>query len=130
MIAPTLSSADAAQAPTTDARTVPSATGSDRQGTTDGRYTLRRELARGGMGRIWIADDATLSRTVAVKELLESSGTRSLRFARELSLTSRLEHPSIVSIHDGGTWTTEKLAERGAELKKKLATCCAKRAKR
>src|SRR5689334_4833700 len=75
---------------------------SDRAGTTDGRYTLRRELARGGMGRIWVADDARLSRTVAIKELLEPAGNLRARFDRELALTSRLEHPAIVSIHDGG----------------------------
>ena len=98
---------DAARAPTTAAGAVGDA-GADRQGTTDGRYTLVRELARGGMGRIWIADDARLSRRVAIKELLEGSGSRGARFERELSLTSRLEHPSIVSIHDGGTWADGK----------------------
>jgi tetratricopeptide (TPR) repeat protein len=81
---------------------------SDRAGTSDGRYTLRRELARGGMGRIWIADDARLSRTVAIKELLEPTGNLRPRFDRELALTSRLEHPAIVSIHDGGVWPDGK----------------------
>ena len=76
-------------------------------GTSDGRYTLRSELARGGMGRIWIADDARLSRRVAIKELLEPTGQRA-RFERELALTSRLEHPSIVSVQDGGTWADGK----------------------
>jgi hypothetical protein len=70
---------------------------------TDDRYALEGELARGGMGRIWIAKDARLDRKVAIKELLEPSGQRA-RFERELALTSRLEHPSIVSIQDGGTW--------------------------
>ncbi|MEO6777294.1 MAG: serine/threonine-protein kinase, partial [Kofleriaceae bacterium] len=71
------------------------------------RYALEGELARGGMGRIWIAKDVRLDRKVAIKELLDpiagSSGQRA-RFERELALTSRLEHPSIVSIQDGGTW--------------------------
>ncbi|MGE0870415.1 MAG: protein kinase [Kofleriaceae bacterium] len=75
-----------------------------REGTTDGRYTLRAEVARGGMGRIWSANDARLSRRVAIKELLEPSAAQQARFERELSLTSRLEHPSIVSLYDGGTW--------------------------
>jgi len=74
----------------------------------DGRYSLVRELARGGMGRIWIADDLRLSRRVALKELIEASATRALRFERELALTSRLDHPSIVSIHDSGTWRDGK----------------------
>jgi len=73
-------------------------------GTTDGRYALRRELARGGMGRIWIADDLRLARRVAIKELVGPDANRAARFDRELALTSRLEHPSIVSVHDGGRW--------------------------
>ena len=109
MVVPTSSVFDVARAPTTAANVADAgADGTNRQGTTDGRYTLRRELARGGMGRIWIADDGRLSRRVAIKELLEASGSRGARFDRELSLTSRLEHPSIVSIHDGGTWADGK----------------------
>ncbi len=68
------------------------------------RYVVRRELARGGMGRISIADDVLLGRQVALKELLVSDPGLAARFDRELALTARLQHPSIVSIHDGGTW--------------------------
>ncbi len=70
------------------------------------RYVVREELARGGMGRISIADDTLLGRTVAIKELLAPSAELAARFQRELALTSRLQHPSIVSIHDGGTWAS------------------------
>ena len=73
------------------------------------RYVIRRELARGGMGRVSIADDTILGRTVAIKELLEPRGDLARRFQRELALTARLQHPSIVSIHDGGRWTTGEL---------------------
>jgi tetratricopeptide (TPR) repeat protein len=100
------STLDPASAPTWAQTTPDSASASaDREGVTDGRYTLRRELARGGMGRIWIGDDARLSRRVAIKELLEPRGAHAARFERELALTSRLEHPSIVCIHDGGAWS-------------------------
>jgi len=68
------------------------------------RYVIRRELARGGMGRVSIAYDTLLDRTVALKELLVPEPALAARFARELALTSRLEHPSIISIHDAGTW--------------------------
>src|SRR5262245_43791901 len=68
------------------------------------RYTLIRELAKGGMGRIWVADDTRLARRVALKERIEPCSSHRARFDRELALTSRLEHPGIVSIHDGGTW--------------------------
>ena len=78
---------------------------SDRAAANDAqRYVIRRELARGGMGRISIADDTFLGRTVAIKELLVPSEALAARFRRELSLTARLQHPSIVSIHDGGLW--------------------------
>src|SRR5678815_806187 len=60
------------------------------------------------MGRIWIGEDTLLSRRVAIKELLEPGTARALRFERELALTSSLEHPSIVSVHDGGTWRDGK----------------------
>ena len=68
------------------------------------RYVVHQELARGGMGRISIAHDTLLDRTVALKELLVPDPVLAARFARELALTSRLEHPSIISIHDAGTW--------------------------
>src|ERR1700733_747639 len=76
-----------------------------RRGSHDGaRYLVERELARGGMGRISIAQDTLLQRKVAIKELLVPDGALATRFQRELALTARLQHPSIVSIHDGGTW--------------------------
>lgn len=74
------------------------------------RYVIRKELARGGMGRVSIADDVILGRTVAIKELLDPGGDMAARFRRELALTARLQHPAIVSIHDGGVWTTGELA--------------------
>jgi hypothetical protein len=70
------------------------------------RYVVERELARGGMGRVSIAHDTLLDRTVAIKELLVSDASLAVRFQRELALTARLQHPSIVSIHDGGAWPT------------------------
>jgi tetratricopeptide (TPR) repeat protein len=73
------------------------------------RYRVRKELARGGMGRISIAQDTILGRTVALKELLTPHGPLVGRFERELALTSRLQHPAIVSIHDGGVWPSGEL---------------------
>ena len=74
------------------------------------RYVVRKELARGGMGRVSIADDKALGRTVAIKELIEPRADLVARFKRELALTARLQHPAIVNIHDGGVWTTGELA--------------------
>ena len=70
----------------------------------EGRYVVKQELARGGMGRISIAEDTLLGRTVAIKELLAPTAELAARFRRELALTSRLQHPAIVSVHDGGEW--------------------------
>jgi serine/threonine-protein kinase len=70
-----------------------------------GRYRLIREIARGGMGTVWEAEDTLLDRPVAVKllhaqfaedpEFLE-------RFRREARAAARLSHPNIVSIFDVG----------------------------
>ena len=67
------------------------------------RYRLGAELGRGGMGRVVEAYDAQLNRTVAYKEVLARGGSNhTRRFAREVQLTARLEHPSIVPLYDSG----------------------------
>ncbi len=68
------------------------------------RYRLGAELGRGGMGRVVEAFDLQLGRTVALKEVLPRGGAGvARRFAREVQLTARLEHPSIVPLYDAGT---------------------------
>ncbi|MDX2088457.1 MAG: serine/threonine-protein kinase [Kofleriaceae bacterium] len=67
-------------------------------------YALGEELARGGMGRIRKARDLRLGRPVAVKELLVSEPETVERFEREIRLTARLQHPSIVSVYEAGRW--------------------------
>jgi tetratricopeptide (TPR) repeat protein len=69
------------------------------------RYEIREQLARGGMGRISVAVDKLLNRTVAIKELIAPDAALAARFERELALTSRLQHPSIVGIYDAGEWS-------------------------
>ncbi len=69
----------------------------------DWRYTLGDEIARGGMGRVVEATDAVLGRTVALKEALSNDADAIRRFHRETRITARLEHPSIVPVHDAGT---------------------------
>ncbi len=66
------------------------------------RYVLGAEIARGGMGRVVEATDTLLGRVVALKEALSSDPDALERFAREIRITARLEHPSIVPVHDGG----------------------------
>jgi WD40 repeat protein len=66
------------------------------------RYAILGEIAHGGLGRILAAEDRTLNRRVAIKELLENRGHA--RFLREAMVTARLQHPSIVPLYDVGRW--------------------------
>ncbi|HEU0037216.1 MAG TPA: serine/threonine-protein kinase [Kofleriaceae bacterium] len=67
------------------------------------RYRIGIELGRGGMGRVVEAFDTQLGRTVALKEILPKAGTGTAkRFAREIQITARLEHASIVPLYDSG----------------------------
>src|SRR5688572_25568865 len=64
------------------------------------RYRIGAELGRGGMGRVVEAFDTQLGRSVALKEVLTKGTHR--RFAREIHITARLEHASIVPLYDSG----------------------------
>ena len=66
------------------------------------RYTYGAEIARGGMGHVVEATDTVLGRTVALKEALSLDPDAVQRFHRETRITARLEHPSIVPVHDAG----------------------------
>ncbi|MGA9526337.1 MAG: protein kinase [Myxococcaceae bacterium] len=66
------------------------------------RYKFIEEHARGGLGRIWRVRDRDLGRQLALKELLAPSPVMQARFTREALTTARLEHPSIVPVHDAG----------------------------
>jgi serine/threonine protein kinase/WD40 repeat protein len=66
------------------------------------RYQLGNEIARGGMGRVVDATDTMLGRVVAFKEALTRDVDTLRRFEREIQITARLEHPSIVPVHDAG----------------------------
>ncbi|MBA3685917.1 MAG: serine/threonine protein kinase, partial [Planctomycetes bacterium] len=70
-----------------------------------GRYRIVRELARGGMGIVYEAEDPALRRTVALKVLIAGEGASSeaiARFAREARAAGQLRHPHIVAVHDAG----------------------------
>jgi eukaryotic-like serine/threonine-protein kinase len=72
-------------------------------------YHLERELGRGGMAVVYLAQDLRHDRPVALKvlhpELAASLGTE--RFLREIKLAARLQHPHILSVHDSGQVQTE-----------------------
>ena len=65
-------------------------------------FVPERELARGGMGRVVIAKDQRLDRTVALKLLQRDSPMFRARFEREAAITARLAHPAIVPIYEAG----------------------------
>ena len=68
------------------------------------RYTIERELGRGGMATVYLAHDPKHDRPVAVKvlrpELAASLGTA--RFLQEIKFAARLSHPHILPLHDSG----------------------------
>ena len=69
------------------------------------KYTFIKELARGGMGTVYLAEDCELNRLVAIKVLNTPEVTEDLRnrMVREARIIARLEHPGIVPVHDTGT---------------------------
>jgi serine/threonine-protein kinase len=68
------------------------------------RYRIVRELGRGGMATVFLAEDLKYGRQVALK-VLRPEVTPNLgadRFHREIAIASRLQHPHILSLHDSG----------------------------
>lgn len=70
-----------------------------------GEFTLIREIGRGGMGIVYLAEDSVLGRTVALKILASqalSSEHDVARFRTEAKAAARLAHPGIVPVHRYG----------------------------
>jgi serine/threonine protein kinase/TolB-like protein len=69
-----------------------------------GRYTIERELGRGGMAVVYLARDEKHHRLVALKVMLpEIVGEASAaRFRREIQIAARLNHPNILTVFDSG----------------------------
>jgi len=68
------------------------------------RYHLIREVGSGGMATVYLAEDRKHGRQVAVKVLKEdlSAAIGADRFAREIKLVARLQHPHILPLYDSG----------------------------
>jgi serine/threonine-protein kinase len=90
------------------------------------RYAIERELGRGGMATVFLAQDLKHDRPVALKVLHPeiAAGLGSERFLREIHLAARLQHPHILTVYDSGEaagrlWFTMPFIE-GESLRDRL----------
>jgi TolB-like protein len=69
------------------------------------RYAVEREVGRGGMATVFLAEDLKHHRLVAIKvlhsELAAALGAE--RFLREIEIAARLQHPHILPLYDSGS---------------------------
>jgi serine/threonine-protein kinase len=68
------------------------------------RYRLLDEIGLGGMSTVFLVEDPTLGRRVALKvlDVPDSNGELALRLTREAQVLARLEHPGIAPVHEVG----------------------------
>ncbi|HEV8399662.1 MAG TPA: serine/threonine-protein kinase [Gemmatimonadales bacterium] len=68
------------------------------------RYAVQRELGRGGMATVFLAEDLKHRRSVAIKVLHEELAAQigPERFVREIEIAARLQHPHILPLYDSG----------------------------
>ncbi|MEA2712590.1 MAG: adenylate cyclase [Gemmatimonadales bacterium] len=98
-----------------------------------GRYAIEREIGRGGMATVYLADDLKHRRKVAIKVLRPelSAVLGRERFDREIQIVAGLNHPHILPLYDSGTagqpgsgagllWFTMPYV-RGESLRQKLS---------
>jgi len=70
---------------------------------TIGKYTVQKELGRGGFGKVYLAFDPDVGQPVAIKKLLAQGDPDLLkRFQLEIRTTAGLRHKNIVTIHASG----------------------------
>ena len=69
------------------------------------RYSLDRELGRGGMATVYLARDVRHARQVAIKVLHPEPAAvlGAERFLAEITTTANLQHPHILPLFDSGT---------------------------
>jgi len=96
-------------------------------GTLVGRFVVGRRLGQGGMGQVYIAEDPTLKRLVAIKRTSRRSGadpTDRKRFLKEAQRASALNHPNVGGVYDvvehaGELWLVMEYVE-GERLRDRL----------
>ena len=74
--------------------------------TIGGRYSIERELGRGGVGVVYLArDKQLLSRPVVIKVLLETRNQNQWfkkKFRQEIEALTRIDHPGVIGVLDAG----------------------------
>jgi tetratricopeptide (TPR) repeat protein len=109
---------------------VDAAAAAPRPGDRVGRFTLVRELGRGGFGQVFEAADPELRRRVALKLVRPArrgdagSAGRAAHLQREAEAAAQLQHPNIVTVHDvgrgeAGPWLVMELL-RGESVAERL----------
>jgi tetratricopeptide (TPR) repeat protein/predicted Ser/Thr protein kinase/TolB-like protein len=96
-------------------------------GTTVGRFAISRRLGAGGMGQVYIAEDTTLKRFVAIKRMVphaQSTDVDRKRLLKEAQRASALNHPNLGAIYDvvehaGELWLVMEYIE-GETLRRRL----------
>jgi serine/threonine protein kinase/Leucine-rich repeat (LRR) protein len=67
------------------------------------KYQIENPIGKGGMGVVYSARDLNFQRTVAMKVLLDHHQKEDIaRFVEEAQITSQLEHPNIIPVHEIG----------------------------
>ena len=97
-------------------------------GETLSHYRITAKLGEGGMGEVFLAQDTSLDRRVAIKvlaEALRQDDSARQRLLREARLAAALDHPYICSIHElldvGGTSCIVMEYVEGQTLRERLA---------
>jgi len=76
------------------------------------RYRLEKRLGQGGMGKVYRATDVSLNRAVAVKLIRDEFFANQLavdKFRRESRVTGSFSHPNVVTVHDFGVDTNQRV---------------------
>lgn len=93
-----------------------------------GKYRVKKELGRGGMGAVYLAEQPGLGREVAIKQLVASAAADPVslkRFLQEAQVMARTSHPNLVQVHDLELMGTENYIVlefvRGKSLRERIA---------
>ena len=96
-------------------------------GTTISHYKVLEKIGEGGMGEVFLAQDTSLDRKVALKflpEELQQDSTARKRFLRDAKSAAALDHPFICHIHEVGEVEGQSFISmeyiQGTTLKEKL----------